>query len=135
MGGFCAVFDGHLGDEAAAFCAERLHLEAQGDPQPQALAAAFCACDAELQGNLPDGSEAGTTATFAAISEDGPDRIRVLIANCGDSRAVLWHKAEGKLDATRDHRPDDDAERRRIEAAGGIVSDEFDPPRIDGQLA
>ena len=24
--GICGIFDGHLGDEAAAFCAERLHL-------------------------------------------------------------------------------------------------------------
>mmetsp|Transcript_46120 Transcript_46120/g.147291 ORF Transcript_46120/g.147291 Transcript_46120/m.147291 type:complete len:686 (+) Transcript_46120:60-2117(+) len=136
--GFCGVFDGHLGDEAAAFCAERLHLHvaAAGAPSRESLAAAFAACDSEMRGALPEGSEAGTTATCALVREDGgPDKLKVWVASCGDSRAVLWRKDGGSVEATRDHRPSDPEERSRVEAAGGFVSEEFDPPRVDGQLA
>lgn len=135
--GFCAVYDGHLGDEAAAFCAERLHLhlKAQGEPSKDALLAAFQACDAELKSNLPEGSEAGTTATVAIVREGNNDALKVLVANCGDSRTVLWRRADSVLEFTADHRPSDPGERARVEAAGGTVWEDFDPPRIDGQLA
>lgn len=137
--GICGVFDGHLGDEAAAFVAERLHLHvcAMGTPPtPEAFLAAFAACDAEMKTALPEGAQAGSTATLAVVSQNGDaDNIKVRVASCGDSRAVLWHKSSGSFEATRDHRPSDHEERKRIEAAGGTVIDEFDPPRVDGQLA
>mmetsp|Transcript_85185 Transcript_85185/g.266507 ORF Transcript_85185/g.266507 Transcript_85185/m.266507 type:complete len:660 (+) Transcript_85185:53-2032(+) len=136
--GLCGVFDGHLGDDAAAFCAERLHkhVEAAGELSSSTLLAAFSACDREMRGALPEGSESGSTATFAAVRQDGsPEQLKVLVASCGDSRALLWRKESGTIEATRDHRPSDAEERKRIEAAGGSVSDEFDPPRVDGQLA
>uniref|UniRef100_A0A7S0FYL7 guanylate kinase n=1 Tax=Pyrodinium bahamense TaxID=73915 RepID=A0A7S0FYL7_9DINO len=136
--GVCAVYDGHLGDEAAAFCAERLHLhvEAAGEPSRSTLLAAFSACDREMRAGLPEGSESGATATLAMVREDGSaDQLKVWVASCGDSRAVLWRKDGGALEATRDHRPGDAEEKARIEAAGGFVSEEFDPPRVDGQLA
>mmetsp|Transcript_32467 Transcript_32467/g.86463 ORF Transcript_32467/g.86463 Transcript_32467/m.86463 type:complete len:680 (-) Transcript_32467:112-2151(-) len=136
--GLCGIFDGHLGDEAAAFCAERLplHVGAAGDTAPDALLAAFQACDAEMRGQLPQGSEAGSTATLVAVREaTAPDSFSILVASCGDSRAVLVRKADGSIQETHDHRPGDPVERERIEAAGGFVSEEFDPPRVDGQLA
>lgn len=136
--GICGVFDGHLGDEAAAFCAERLHLHIASvgfPPTAEALVAAFAACDAELKTSLL-GSEAGSTATVALVGQNGsPESLKVYVASCGDSRALLWHKSSSHIEGTRDHRPSDPEERKRIEAAGGTVSDEFDPPRVDGQLA
>lgn len=131
----CGVFDGHLGEEAAAFCAERLLLHVRA--QPGALSGAklrdaFVSCDADLKKALP-GNESGATATFAAVEKrDGA--LVVHVASAGDSRAVLWRKSGG-LEATKDHRPGDPGERSRIEAAGGFVSEEFDPPRVDGQLS
>lgn len=135
--GFVGVYDGHLGDEAAAFCAQRLHLHvlAQGEKSKSNLVSAFLACDEEMKAALPEGSESGSTATVALVQEDTADSLRVLIANCGDSRAILWHASSDSLDTTSDHRPNDPAEKARIEAAGGTVSDDFDPPRVDGQLA
>lgn len=134
--GLCGVFDGHLGDEVAAFCAERLHLhlEAAGVVSKDSLLRSFASADAELRGALPKDSEAGSTATLAVVRESAGG-LKVTVASCGDSRAVLWHKESGAVEVTRDHRPDDAEERKRIEAAGGTVSDEFDPPRVDGQLA
>jgi len=136
--GCCGVYDGHLGDEAAAFCAERLHqhVQAAGEPSVNSLLEAFSSCDTEMRGALPQGSESGSTATLAMVREDGgPDKLQVWVASCGDSRAILWRRDGGSIEATRDHRPCDDSEKRRIEAAGGFVSEEFDQYRVDGQLA
>lgn len=135
--GLCGVFDGHNGDEAAAFCAERLHLHAgpAAAATAESLVAAFEACDAAMRGKLPEGSEAGSTACVVAVRERA-GAFSLLVANCGDSRAVLVRRTDGgSVEATRDHRPGEPAERARIEAAGGFVSEEFDPPRVDGQLA
>jgi serine/threonine protein phosphatase PrpC len=135
--GFAAVFDGHVGDEAAAFAAERLplHMKAHSAGSPQvSLPAAYLACEKEMKEHLTAGCEAGTTATLALV-ENLADKIRICVANLGDSRAVLWHRSTGKIEASKDHRPDDADERKRIEAAGGTVDDTFEPPRIDGRLA
>lgn len=49
---------------------------------------------------------------------------RLLLANLGDSRAVLCRSQNGRLSAVRltdDHKPGRADERRRIEAKGGVV--------------
>merc|ERR1719410_2518686 len=51
-------------------------------------------------------------------------QCRLLIANLGDSRAVLCRSQNGRLSALRlsdDHKPGRPDEKRRIEAAGGVV--------------
>lgn len=140
--GIFAVFDGHNGDHASAFCAERLHLHvlAAGEPSQASLSAAFLAADEELRGALVEGSQAGSTAVFATVSADGPDVFKIRVANCGDSRAVLW--SQGDLQETFDHKPDRPEEKKRVEAAGGFVwqTSVWDmgqnvPSRIDGQIA
>jgi len=139
--GFAAVFDGHSGDDASVFAAERLplhyrsHVHAGCCSPGVALQRAFSDCEAEMFQTLPAGCEAGTTATAAVVRTVGHDVYSIHIANCGDSRAVLWRRSSDTIVSTRDHRPDDQAEKDRIEAAGGIVWDDFDPPRIDGMLA
>jgi serine/threonine protein phosphatase PrpC len=49
-----------------------------------------------------------------------PPRRTLIVANIGDSRAVLCRN-ESAFDLTRDHKPNDPIERKRIEAAGGDV--------------
>jgi serine/threonine protein phosphatase PrpC len=49
-----------------------------------------------------------------------PPRRTLIVANIGDSRAVLCRN-ESAFDLTRDHKPNDPIERKRIEAAGGYV--------------
>jgi len=134
--GICGVFDGHLGDEAAAFCAERLPRHISTAHDDDGLRQAFALCDSELMAALPKECEAGTTATVAKMQPNGrEDCIIVTVANLGDSRALLWRKSSDTIEHTRDHRPDDKSERDRITAAGGEVNEDFDPPRIDGKLA
>jgi len=52
-------------------------------------------------------------------------------SNLGDSRAVLWSKEGETIALSEDHKPDDDVEFDRIEAAGHFVEDS----RVDGNLA
>ena len=77
--------------------------------------------------------------------DDGANRV-VILANVGDSRAVLGRvvafvrgnqeKSKKKtvvVTLTRDHKPDEPEERRRIEMHGGKVAFSWDDvPRING---
>ncbi|XP_057415139.1 protein phosphatase 2C 50-like [Lotus japonicus] len=83
--------------------------------------------DAGSRGNNNSGSEsesnieplapetAGSTAVVAILSQ-----THIIIANCGDSRAVLYRGKEA-LPLSIDHKPNREDERERIEAAGGRV--------------
>ncbi len=67
----------------------------------------------------------GSTAITVLMRDD-----RLYACNVGDSRCVA--QIGGKAEAlSRDHKPGDDAERYRIESAGGFV--EFN--RVNGNLA
>ena len=75
----------------------------------------------------------GTTATTALLFPD-----HIMLSHVGDSRAVLCCDERGKAIAlTVDHSPDEPAERKRVERAGGTVSkDKQDRVmRVGGKLA
>ena len=85
-----AVFDGHRGGEASAFCAT--HLEAavadccvgeEGPSMERVLERAMVRLDADFRAAHPD-SLAGTTACVAVLCGS-----TLYVANCGDSRAIL----------------------------------------------
>eukprot|EP00035_Acanthoeca_spectabilis_P006078 m.120214 g.120214 ORF g.120214 m.120214 type:complete len:467 (-) comp13339_c0_seq1:1767-3167(-) len=65
------------------------------------------------------GVTSGTTAVFALICTLGDKRV-VVVANAGDSRAVLSRSGQA-LDLSEDHKPEDEKEKARVEAAGGRV--------------
>ncbi|KAG8037231.1 hypothetical protein GUJ93_ZPchr0023g33382 [Zizania palustris] len=141
---FFAVFDGHGGPHVSALCREQMHAilaeelaaEAAGEVEEgrawraalsrsfsrvDALAAVACACgratvprcECPLSGQT--GSIIGSTAVVALLVRD-----RLVIANCGDSRAVLC-RAGSPIPLSSDHKPDRLDEKARIEAAGGQV--------------
>lgn len=58
----------------------------------------------------------GSTAVCVLVSKD-----ELVCANAGDSRAVLCRGGLAQS-LSRDHKPGDHSERRRIEAAGGIIT-------------
>ncbi|KAL0389462.1 UNVERIFIED_CONTAM: putative protein phosphatase 2C 51 [Sesamum calycinum] len=92
---------------------------------------------------LEEGYVSGSTATIVLLS-DG----QFLVANVGDSKAILCsskvhvhHDAEEvpsievyAEELTRDHHPDREDEKARIEAAGGFVR-LWGVPRVNGVLA
>mmetsp|Transcript_127927 Transcript_127927/g.239282 ORF Transcript_127927/g.239282 Transcript_127927/m.239282 type:complete len:384 (+) Transcript_127927:101-1252(+) len=81
----------------------------------------------ELCAGDPD--ETGCTAVVALLEYGPPARLHV--ANCGDSRAVLWDEQGKAIPMSKDHKPRCKEERARIEAAGGWVNWEG---RIEGNL-
>lgn len=71
------------------------------------------------------GTDSGCTAVVALIRDD-----KIYVANAGDSRCVLCQAGKA-VDLSFDHKPEDDIERTRIEAAGGKVTNDG---RVNGGL-
>lgn len=139
------VFDGHgpAGHHCAGyvrgFLPESLFGQRSLISGPQeALQLAFAQVQEGLLQQAFDTETSGTTATVALVlhlpnlqtSEDGDTSQSdswLYIANVGDSRAVLVSRKddeEGEITVnrlTRDHRPDDPEEAKRIHQEGGEV--------------
>jgi len=62
-----------------------------------------------------DDTTAGTTLLYARV-DDG----QLMVANVGDSRAVLCHKGQA-IPLSRDHKPELTDEKQRIQKVGGNV--------------
>lgn len=140
---FFAVFDGHAGARVSAYCAEKL-LEAiisnddfcnieegvdlKHDGIESGIKAGFLRLDEQLRA-LPEISngedKSGSTAVCALVSPR-----QVFFANCGDSRAA--YSRGGRVAVyTRDHKPGNPGEKKRIQDAGGSVMIQ----RVNGSLA
>eukprot|EP01062_Namystynia_karyoxenos_P063248 TRINITY_DN56060_c0_g1_i1.p1 TRINITY_DN56060_c0_g1~~TRINITY_DN56060_c0_g1_i1.p1 ORF type:complete len:459 (+),score=99.56 TRINITY_DN56060_c0_g1_i1:85-1377(+) len=94
--------------------------------------------EADGEAASPGDAAAGSPAPASGEAQGKPSprrrrprKYEVCCANVGDSRAMVIRR-DGTLEAlTEDHKPSDPAEKKRIEAAGGFVSQD----RVDGQLA
>ncbi|KAK3161454.1 hypothetical protein QOZ80_1BG0077300 [Eleusine coracana subsp. coracana] len=155
--GFFAVFDGHGGSRVAEACRERMHvvlaeeverlrrldLSVSGDDLQQDGAAAarwkeaMASCFARVDGEVAeddeeeDAGEQQTVGSTAVVAVVGPRRI--VVANCGDSRAVL-SRGGVAVPLSCDHKPDRPDELERVEAAGGRVIN-WNGYRVLGVLA
>ncbi|XP_031121303.1 probable protein phosphatase 2C 24 [Ipomoea triloba] len=147
---YFAVYDGHGCSHVAFMCRERLHelvreeLETKEDSEEwkHAMERSFNrmdkeviawnknlmrgSCRCELQ--TPECDAVGSTAVVAVITP-----LKIIIANCGDSRAVLCRNGKA-IALSNDHKPDRPDELSRIEEAGGRVI-YWDGPRVLGVLA
>ena len=84
----------------------------------KALSEAFSNCEADfisIAGR--EGLLDGTTAVVALVEESA-----LTVAHVGDSRGVLCRAGGETVAVTQDHKPELEAERRRIEGLGGFVS-------------
>eukprot|EP00435_Cladocopium_sp_Y103_P023891 s2791_g5.t2 len=137
------VFDGHSGASCSDFVATNLDRivfecirhqmkrEVSSDmAMRSALQAAFRTTEHNFfqyanrleAGPAAAWANAGSTAstcTFYGPDEDG--RLRLAVANAGDSRAVLGRKDCRAVRLSEDHTPDVPGERKRIEAEGAAV--------------
>lgn len=119
--GLFGVFDGHAGAEAAKYVKQNLFANLIKHPKfvsdtHTAIEETFKQTDSEyLQGAMDEHRDAGSTASTAILVGD-----RLLVANVGDSRAVISRAGEA-IALSKDHKPDRRDERKRIEDAGGIV--------------
>ncbi|XP_031255689.1 protein phosphatase 2C 77-like [Pistacia vera] len=154
-GHFFGVYDGHGGFQVANYCRERIHMALAEEIETEkarlsegtfggnyeelwkkAFTNCFLKVDAEIAGaNASKGcaepvapETVGSTAVVAIISP-----THVIVANCGDSRAVLC-RGKVPMPLSVDHKPDREDELARIEAAGGKVI-QWNGSRVFGVLA
>lgn len=79
------------------------------------------------QKNIPnDEEDSGTTAVVVLVTPQW-----IVCANAGDSRAIYSKNKHHPVPLSYDHKPDDEAEERRIKDGGGFVSN----GRVEGDLA
>uniref|UniRef100_A0A7S0T394 protein-serine/threonine phosphatase n=1 Tax=Mantoniella antarctica TaxID=81844 RepID=A0A7S0T394_9CHLO len=81
--------------------------------------------DVEGDGRPWEGPQAGCTCVVAVVRGS-----TLVVANAGDSRAVLCRRGTA-VEMSRDHKPTDEDERARIQKAGGFVQE----GRVNGSLA
>ncbi|KAF7110550.1 hypothetical protein CFC21_110639 [Triticum aestivum] len=119
--GLFGVFDGHGGARAAEFVKQNLFSNLIKHPKfftdtKSAIAETFTHTDSELlKADTTHNRDAGSTASTAILVGD-----RLVVANVGDSRAVICRGGDA-IAVSRDHKPDQTDERQRIEDAGGFV--------------
>ncbi|XP_068163865.1 protein phosphatase Mn(2+)-dependent 1K isoform X2 [Antennarius striatus] len=133
---YFAVFDGHGGPHAADYCCtfmEKFIRDAleDDDDLEKVLKKAFLKADQALHTHLSYFNKAGTTATVAMLR----DRVELVVASVGDSRAMLCRKGRAtKL--TSDHTPDREDERLRILRCGGFITwNSVGQANVNGRLA
>ncbi|KAL3566420.1 hypothetical protein D5086_031835 [Populus alba] len=148
---FFGVYDGHGGSQVANYCRDRFHSALSEEIEfvknglidgsikdgcqeqwKKAFTNCFLKVDAEVGGK--GGAEpvapetVGSTAVVATICSS-----HIIVANCGDSRAVLCRGKE-PVALSVDHKPNREDEYARIEAAGGKVI-QWNGHRVFGVLA
>ncbi|KAJ3676874.1 hypothetical protein LUZ60_002598 [Juncus effusus] len=119
--GLFGVFDGHGGARVAEYVKEHLISNLISHPNfitdtKKAIMDAYKQTDSEfLASDNSQNRDAGSTASTAVLVGN-----RLVVANVGDSRAVICRGGEA-IAVSRDHKPDQTDERQRIEEAGGFV--------------
>ncbi|GMI92832.1 DNA-binding protein phosphatase 1 [Hibiscus trionum] len=128
---FYGVFDGHGGKDASQFVRDhlpRVIIEDADFPLEleKVVTRSFTETDAAFAKScsIESARASGTTALTAMIFGRS-----LLVANAGDSRAVLSRLGTA-IEMSKDHRPCCMKERRRIESLGGFVDDGY----LNGQL-
>jgi len=121
MVGLFGVFDGHGGSRAAEFVKQNLFDNLLKHPKflsdtKAAIVETYKQTDQEyLKAENNQHRDAGSTASTAVLVGD-----RLLVANVGDSRAVI-SRGGTAVPLSNDHKPNRTDERQRIEDAGGVV--------------
>ncbi|XP_010098544.2 probable protein phosphatase 2C 28 [Morus notabilis] len=131
--GLYAIFDGHSGRDVAEYLQGRLFDNILSEPDfwtspKKAVRKAYEATDDEILKKVV-GSRGGSTAVTAILI----DQRELIVANAGDSRAVLCRNGKAKQISV-DHEPT--KEKELVESKGGFVTEmPGSVPRVDGQLA
>ncbi|PKA45624.1 putative protein phosphatase 2C 62 [Apostasia shenzhenica] len=132
--GLFAIFDGHLGHDVPGYLQSHLFDNILHQPDfwtdtKSAIKKAYDITDNKILEKAKELGRGGSTAVTAILI----DGLRLVVANVGDSRAVICKNGLAKQ-LSIDHEPN--SERSSIEKKGGFVSNiPGDVPRVDGQLA
>jgi len=121
---FLGVFDGHAGMNCSSYLSNTLPTELQkftkngksALPSAEMIQHVFHQTDRQWLDLAKSKSiEDGSTALCLAL-----DGSNLIVANCGDSRALLYQGGQ-IIPLSRDHKPDDSEEKQRIIKHGGKV--------------
>eukprot|EP00913_Durusdinium_trenchii_P006471 g6082.t1 len=117
------VFDGHSGASCSDFVAtnlDRIVFECIRHQTKREVSSDMAIrLEAGPAAAWANAGSTASTCTFYGPDEDG--RLRLAVANAGDSRAVLGRKDCRAVRLSEDHTPDVPGERKRIEAEGAAV--------------
>eukprot|EP00245_Coleochaete_scutata_P002585 TRINITY_DN13493_c0_g1_i1.p1 TRINITY_DN13493_c0_g1~~TRINITY_DN13493_c0_g1_i1.p1 ORF type:complete len:344 (-),score=69.42 TRINITY_DN13493_c0_g1_i1:841-1872(-) len=138
--GLFSIFDGHAGHQVAEYLQSHLFNNILShslfdDNVPKAILEAYLATDKDVLERPGENEKwhGGSTATTAFLLEGGS---RLVVANVGDSRAVLSRGGKA-VEVSSDHDPGKPEEQHRVKAKGGMVTKwpGSDVYRVDAQLA
>ncbi|GMH46565.1 hypothetical protein TrVE_jg11295 [Triparma verrucosa] len=117
---YFGVFDGHGGFKASQYCADRLGLYLKNSPEfpngdvEAAYKKAYLQIDEDfIDTGKPDGTTVCTCLVFG--------NERIVCANAGDSRAIVVKRDGTAYPMSKDHKPGDADETKRITDLGGTV--------------
>lgn len=120
---FFGIYDGHAGSSCADFLRDNLHKYIINDsnfpdnPQKAILNGFLTSERVFLEYSLNSGNKSGSCALIILILEN-----KCFVANLGDSRALMsGNFGEKTYVLSRDHRPGDEKEYKRIIDAGGKI--------------
>ncbi|XP_057547708.1 probable protein phosphatase 2C 8 [Amaranthus tricolor] len=148
---YFGVYDGHGGSHVAEACRDRMHAILREEMErwktcrkmnscddhedidwEKVMGRCFERMDEEVgrgeKGENVEEMTVGSTVVVAVVGKE-----EVVVANCGDSRAVICRNGVA-VPLSLDHKPDRPDELARIEAAGGRVIN-WNGHRILGVLA
>lgn len=153
---FFGVFDGHGGHHVSALCKENMHVIMEEElmrvkhtggeveelwrtainrsfERMDEMAKSLCQCEGLENTGVcrfhPQLSLVGSTAVVSLLTPE-----YIIVANCGDSRAVLCYDGKA-VPLSVDHKPEREDERSRIEGCGGQVVFGANGARVEGILA
>ncbi|XP_010060005.2 probable protein phosphatase 2C 9 isoform X1 [Eucalyptus grandis] len=132
--GLFAIYDGHLGDKVPVYLQKHLFSNILKEEEfwvnpNRSISKAYEKTDQAILSNSSGLGRGGSTAVTVILINGQ----QLLVANVGDSRAVLSRGGRA-LQMSIDHEPS--TERGSIEHRGGFVSNmPGDVPRVNGQLA
>lgn len=137
---YFGVYDGHGGSRVAHACRDFLHrlviqqvsegedYDGKSINWENVMMESFRKMDEKVNKEGAEMATIGSTAVVAVVGEE-----EFVVANCGDSRAVL-SRAGVAVPLSIDHKPDRPDELDRIENSGGKVIN-WNGQRVSGVLA
>ncbi|CAO2170847.1 unnamed protein product [Urochloa humidicola] len=144
---FFAVYDGHGGAWVAEACRDRLHVALAeemarlglvnggggGALWREAMAAAFARVDGEVSAVQAAAGDTKPYAEGSSVLVAVLEPRRIVVAHCGDSRAVLCRSGV-PVPLSTEHKPERPDEMARIESVGGQIL-YWHGPRVLGVLS
>jgi serine/threonine protein phosphatase PrpC len=134
------IFDGHGGNLVSKYLKEHLPKYFYANTESlfshknnEYILKVFDKMQTKLIKDVPQCKQMGSTALILNLEKGKQDTYNIQVSNIGDCRAVLCNEYYIAVSLTKDHKPMQWEEKKRIESLGGkIIKEANDDPRING---